>query len=74
MNNTKSSYDSLAEQNYPVSNTTLHGQQSDVIDKDNILNAYIGNVSNLGDLLTPGNCSAKASLLPRDNPDQKCND
>ena len=42
--------------------------------KVGILGAYGENITNLGDLLTPGNCSAKPSLIAPDGGAQKCND
>ena len=74
MNNLKSSYDTLAQQNHPILNTTLYVKQNDTIVKKGILGAYGENITNLGDLLTPGNCSAKPSLIAPDGGAQKCND
>lgn len=74
MNNLKSYYDALAQQNHPIPNTTLHVKQNDTIVKKGILGAYSENITNLGDLLTPGNCSAKPSLITPDGDTQKCND
>ena len=74
MNNLKSSYDTLAQQNHPILNTTLYVKQNDTIVKKGILGVYGENITNLGDLLTPGNCSAKPSLIAPDGGAQKCND
>lgn len=74
MNNLKSYYDTLAQQNHPIPNTTLSVERNDTIVKKGILSGFSENITNFSDLLTPGNCSAKPSLLPSDNPDQKCTD